>query len=135
MQDKTRSIGSAVGLSAERWQAAILKISGLGVSILLLLSAVLGTRQALAVPSFAVQTSQPCATCHIGAFGPHLTPQGRDFKLHGYVGSDGKDHGLPVAWVTQTSFTRTAVSQPGGAAPGFKPNDNVAFDQAAMYYA
>jgi hypothetical protein len=100
-----------------------------------LLAAALGTRQALAVPAFAVQTSQPCATCHIGAFGPHLTPQGRDFKLHGYVGSDGKDHGLPLAWATITSFTRTAVPQPGGAAPGFRQNDNIALDQAAAYYA
>src|SRR5262245_20095016 len=90
--------------------------------------------QALALPSFAVQTSQPCATCHIGSFGPHLTPQGRDFKLRGYVNSDGQDHGLPLAFTTQASFTRTNSPQPGGAAPGFKPNDNVAFDQAAIFY-
>jgi len=108
---------------------------GSGFSIVLLLSAAMGTRPALAVPAFAVQTGQPCATCHIGAFGPHLTPQGRDFKLHGYVGNDGKDHGLPLAFTTQSSFTHTATSQPGGAAPGFKPNDNVAVDQVAAYYA
>src|SRR5207249_5000121 len=90
---------------------------------------------AFAVPAFAVQTNQPCATCHIGSFGPHLTHQGRDFKLHGYVGSDGKDHGLPLAFTTQTSFTHTAAARPGGAAPGFRPNDNVAFDQAALFYA
>ena len=101
----------------------------------MLLFAAVGTRPALAVPAFAVQTGQPCATCHIGAFGPHLTPQGRDFKLHGYVGNDGKDHGLPLAFTTQTSFTHTATAQPGGAAPGFKPNDNAAVDQVAAYYA
>ena len=100
-----------------------------------LLAATLGTRQALALPSFAVQTGQPCATCHIGAFGPQLTPQGRDFKLHGYAATDGNDHGLPLAFTTQTSFTHTDAAKPGGAAPGFKPNDNFAFDSAAVYYA
>lgn len=105
------------------------------ISILLLLSVILATSQARALPAFAVQTGQPCATCHIGAFGPHLTPQGRDFKLHGYVASDGRDHGLPLAFFTQTSFTHTAVPQPGGAAPGFKANDNFAVDEIYGFYA
>jgi hypothetical protein len=115
-----------------RWAAAAKTAKSLG---LLALGIGLGVKPALAVPSFAVQTSQPCATCHIGAFGPQLTPQGRDFKLHGYVGNDGKDHGLPFAWVTQMSFTHTEAPRPGGAAPGFRPNDNFAFDSAAAYYA
>jgi hypothetical protein len=89
-----------------------------------LLSVVLKINPAIALPSFAIQTSQPCAACHVGAFGPQLTPYGRDFKLHGYVASDGKDHGLPLAWTTQSSFTHTLEPQPGGAAPGFRPNDN-----------
>src|ERR1700726_4005241 len=120
--------------SAHRRVAAVV-FCGAAVSSLLVLCAALGARPALAVPAFAVQTGQPCATCHIGAFGPHLTPQGRDFKLHGYVGNDGKDHGLPLAFTTISSFTHTAAPQPGGAAPGFKPNDNVAIDQVAAYYA
>jgi hypothetical protein len=90
---------------------------------------------AQALPSFAIQTGQPCAACHIGAFGPQLNPYGRDFKLHGYVASDGNDHGLPLAFTTQFSFTHTAQSQEGGAAPGFKPNDNFAVDQLSLYYA
>jgi hypothetical protein len=115
-----------------RWAVTI---CGAGWVALLALAATLGTRQALALPSFAVQTGQPCATCHIGAFGPQLTPQGRDFKLHGYTATDGKDHGLPFAFTTQTSFTHTDEAKAGGAAPGFKPNDNIAFDSAAVYYA
>src|SRR5882762_3891761 len=71
------------------------------LAALALLVASLATEPARAVPSFAIQTGQPCAACHIGAFGPQLTPYGRDFKLHGYVASDGKDHGLPLAWATQ----------------------------------
>ena len=92
-------------------------------------------KPALAVPAFAIQTGQPCAACHVGAFGPQLKPYGRDFKLHGYVASDGKDHFPPLAWTTESSFTHTAAPQPGGAAPGFGPNDNFALDQSSLYYA
>jgi hypothetical protein len=127
---------AAVGPGADCGWAAAVVFCGSAFSIPLVLCATtLGMRQALALPSFAVQTSQPCAACHIGAFGPQLTPAGRDFKLHGYVSSDGKDHGLPVAWATQASFTHTDMPQAGGAAPGFRPNDNVALDEASLFYA
>ncbi len=39
--------------------------------------------KASALPSYARQTGQPCATCHT-AF-PELTPYGRQFKLGGYT--------------------------------------------------
>jgi hypothetical protein len=105
--------------------------------MLVLLSATLGGGRALALPSFAVQTGQPCAACHVGAFGPQLKPYGRDFKLHGYVASDGKDkeHGLPFAMTTQMSFTKTNKPQPGLADQGFRPNDNFAVDELSLYYA
>jgi len=109
---------------------------GLQILPLPVLLAALGTTDpAFAVPSFAIQTGQPCAACHIGAFGPQLTPYGRDFKLHGYVASDGLAHGLPLALTTQASFTHTLQPQPDGAAPGFRPNDNFAVDQLSLYYA
>ncbi|EQD66271.1 secreted protein [mine drainage metagenome] len=38
---------------------------------------------AQAVPMFARETGQPCVACHIGGFGPQLTPFGRQFKLDG----------------------------------------------------
>lgn len=44
-----------------------------------------------AIPAFAEQTGQPCAQCHVGAFGPQLKPYGRDFKLYGYTASDGEN--------------------------------------------
>jgi hypothetical protein len=105
--------------------------------MLILLTATLGSGRALALPSFAVQTGQPCAACHVGSFGPHLKPYGRDFKLHGYVASDGKDkeHGLPFAMTTQMSFTKTNKPQPGLADQGFRPNDNFAIDELSLYYA
>lgn len=111
------------------------RAAGAGFSILPLLAVVLCHGPARAVPSFAIQTGQPCAACHVGAFGPQLKPYGRDFKLHGYVASDGKNHGLPLAMTTQFSFTHTAQPQAGGAAPGFRPNDNAAFDELSLYYA
>jgi hypothetical protein len=43
---------------------------------------------ALAVPSFARQTGQPCGTCHTDF--PGLTPFGRLFKLNGYTTGGGK---------------------------------------------
>jgi hypothetical protein len=90
---------------------------------------------ALAVPSFGEQTGQPCASCHVGAFGPQLNQFGRDFKLNGYVASDGKSHGLPVAAFTQLSFTHTDAAQPGPAAPDFGNNNNFAIDQTSLFYA
>jgi hypothetical protein len=123
---------------ADRLHCGLFDRLGLRLRILplvVLLAAALTTGQALALPSFAIQTAQPCAACHIGAFGPQLTPYGRDFKLHGYTANDGKDHGLPLAFAVQTSFTHTQEPQPGGAAPGFKPNDNFAIDQLSIYYA
>jgi hypothetical protein len=111
------------------------RVGWAGCLILLPLLGLYPNRPALALPAFAIQTGQPCAACHVGAFGPQLKPHGRDFKLHGYVASDGQDHGLPLAMTTQTSFAHTAASQPGGAAPGFRPNDNIALDELSLYYA
>jgi hypothetical protein len=92
------------------------------------------TEPAKAVPSFARQTGQPCATCHVGAFGPQLTAYGRQFKMNGYVWNDGGSH-VPLAGMIQASLTHTSADQPGGAAPGFAPNDNPAIDQVSLFVA
>ncbi len=105
------------------------------LALLLPLLVALLPGNARAVPSFAEQTGQPCAACHVGAFGPQLKQYGRDFKLNGYVASDGKSHGPPLAVSTQLSFTHTNNAQPGPAAPDFAPNNNVAIDQTSGYYA
>ncbi|MGA8172541.1 MAG: hypothetical protein WB816_17160 [Methylocystis sp.] len=135
--DRNVVLSRAPGLdapTATRARALALAFFAWGLG-LLLLSAALRVEPALAVPAFAVQTGQPCAACHVGAFGPQLKPYGRDFKLHGYVASDGGDHGLPLAWTTQSSFTHTSAAQPAGAAPGFGANDNFALDQTSLFYA
>jgi hypothetical protein len=62
--------------------------------------------QAQAVPSYARQTGQDCVACHIGAFGPQLTPFGVKFKLGGYVDSDGKSGKIPLSGMVVADYNR-----------------------------
>ena len=55
------------------------------------------TRPAHAVPAFAQQTGLPCKSCHVGGFGPELTPHGREFKLSGYTMRETEDKGSTQA--------------------------------------
>src|SRR5437763_3671583 len=96
-------------------------------------SLLLRAQPAEAVPSFARQTGQPCAACHVGAFGPQLTQFGREFKMNGYVWNNGKSD-VPLAAMAEASFTHTSADQAGGAAAGFAPNDNPAIDQVSLFY-
>jgi mono/diheme cytochrome c family protein len=61
--------------SAARWS--------LVPGVLLFGTALAFHRPAQAVPAFAQQTGRNCAACHVGGFGPQLTPFGREFKLGG----------------------------------------------------
>jgi len=90
---------------------------------------------AQAVPAFAMQTGQPCAACHVGAFGPQLKPYGRDFKMNGYVASASSKFRLPIAISGWMSLTHTDKAQPSAAAPHFASNNNLALDQVSVYYA
>ncbi len=58
-----------------------------------------------AVPSYARQTGQDCAACHIGAFGPQLTPYGIKFKIGGYTDSDGKAGKVPLSGMVVADYT------------------------------
>ncbi len=91
--------------------------------------------EAMAVPSFAVQTGQSCVACHQGGEFPVLTNYGRTFKINGYVDGDGESKAPPISFFIQPSFTSTARDQPGGAAPHFSNNDNAALSQASIIYA
>ena len=86
-----------------------------------------------AVPSFARQMNMQCIACHTEY--PILTEFGRQFKLGGYTMSTGQDDSPPFAVMLQPSFTHTQAAQPGGAAPGFKDNNNLALTQASVFYA
>lgn len=121
----TKGLG---GRSARTWLVAL----AAGLASLLLPLLVCGP--AAAVPSFAVQTGQPCNVCHIGGLGPQLTPFGRNFKLHGYT-ARAVSFNVPVAAFIQGSYTRTAKDQEPPPAPHFGPNDNVAVDQISLFLA
>ena len=65
----------------------------------------LASPRAAAVPAFARQTGSSCADCHIGAYGPALTPYGMRFKLNGYTDSDG--NGIKIPASAQLTGTRS----------------------------
>lgn len=93
--------------------------------------------EAHATPAFARQTGEPCSGCHMESYGPYLTPNGRLFKLNGYQA--GHANVLPdllngFSGQAIGSFTNTQKDVPGGAAPGFSPNNNFANDWDALYF-
>jgi hypothetical protein len=96
---------------------------------------VLHTAPAAAVPAFAVQTGQPCKQCHIGAFGPQLTPFGRNFKLNGYTLRAGDTFTLPVSAMAVASFVHTQADAPEPPAPHYAVNDNITLDEASLFLA
>lgn len=99
----------------------------------LALIAVFTPRPVGAVPSFTDQTGQPCQACHVGGFGPHLTPFGREFKLNGYT-MRSKPFNVPLAAMAIGSFTHTKRDQLPPP-DGLKSNDNFAFDQGSLFLA
>jgi hypothetical protein len=86
-----------------------------------------------ALPSYARQTGQPCATCHT-AF-PELTPYGRRFKIGGYTAGGGDWTGPPVAAMYMPSFTHTQSNQDSPPAPGLHTNDNLVSQQVSGFIA
>ncbi|MBV9510894.1 MAG: hypothetical protein JO303_11490 [Caulobacteraceae bacterium] len=87
---------------------------------------------ARALPAFAAQTGQPCQTCHVGGFGPQLTPYGRNFKIGGYT-QRATPFNLPVSAMMAASYLRTAKDQP--PQPHYAANDNVTIDQIGLFLA
>jgi hypothetical protein len=90
---------------------------------------------ASAVPSYARQTGQPCVKCHVGAFGPQLTPYGIRFKLSGYTESDHKGTKIPLAFMAVGSFTQTKTDQASDPNPYTNPNNNATIDQVSGFFA
>ena len=110
----------ATGSRLGAFAALVLLLAGAGV--------------ARAVPSFAVQTGQPCSGCHVGGFGPQLTPFGRAFKLGGYtLRTDGFN--LPVSAMAIASYVHTQKDQASSPAPHYGVNDNVTLDQVSLFLA
>ncbi|HUZ11759.1 MAG TPA: hypothetical protein VMU93_02765 [Caulobacteraceae bacterium] len=88
--------------------------------------------RAAALPAFAVQTGEPCQGCHVGGFGPQLTPFGREFKLKGYTIRTNAFN-LPLSAMAVASYIRSSKSLPPPV--GFSSNDNFALDQVSLFFA
>ena len=94
---------------------------------------------AAALPSFAAQTGEECAACHVGGFGPQLTTHGRLFKLQGYGATASWSGGLnrkavPLAAMAIANYVHTAGDL-SEAPDHFKTNNNVALQEAALFLA
>lgn len=89
---------------------------------------------AQAVPSFARQTNQECTTCHIGAFGPQLTPYGIKFKLGAYSETNTKDSLMPLSGMVRAGRTHTATDNP--APPQhYAANNNITLEELSLFLA
>ncbi len=89
-----------------------------------------------AVPSYARQTGAECAACHVGSYGPQLTPFGVRFKIGGYVDSDGQSGKTPLSGMLVVNTTRTAKdASEGDTLENFKPNNNTAAQEGSVFLA
>ena len=127
--------------------AAVYAFGGSTVFALLLVGTgvVLSPKPVSALPSFARQTGQPCATCHT-AF-PELTPYGREFKLRGYtaggtrcgnVAAEDAETQIPIAGMWTSGFTHLQKAiqgaRPGVDTTGEGDNDNLQVNQVSAFF-
>jgi hypothetical protein len=97
--------------------------------------ALMACSPAQAVPSFARQTGQDCAACHVGAFGPQLTPYGVKFKLGGYVDGNGKGN-VPLSGMVVLDSSRYKVlSDPEDASSKFDGKHKTGMAEASLFLA
>lgn len=108
---------------------AAASLSGL---LLFSTAALISSRSANAVPAFAQQTGQPCKSCHVGGFGPELTPFGREFKLGGYTLRAHSS--VPLAAMVIASWAHTQRDQVPPP-DHLSRNDNAVVDQVSIFAA
>ncbi|GAA0582137.1 cytochrome C [Rhizomicrobium electricum] len=89
---------------------------------------------ALAVPAFTAKTGQPCSACHVGGFGPQLTPFGRKFKLEGYT-MDAGTKAFPMSAMAVSSFVTSSKAQDTPPADHYSTNNNFSLDQVSLFVA
>lgn len=131
-------IDAAVATSAGRDFRAVAAFGGLAALVAVIVGAgvMIKPPGASALPSFARQTGQPCATCHT-AF-PQLTPFGRRFKLGGYTMGGGLtwEQGVPpLAAMVMPTFTHTQVNQDTPPQLWAHTNNNTILQQGSLFYA
>ena len=129
---------ATVRANAKAFGAAGLKVAAVASAFAAVVAAAaalltVSAGPAEALPSYARQTGQPCATCHT-AF-PELTPYGRRFKIGGYTAGGGDWKGPPVAMMYMPSFTHTQSDQDSPPAPGLHTNDNLVSQQVSGFIA
>jgi hypothetical protein len=110
----------------------------LATLLLAVFGLILARLPAEAVPNFAAQTGQPCTACHIGGYGPQLTPLGRAFKIGGYTqrGGEGWPSYVPFSAMVLSSFNHTGAGVPADQiTPHYGANNNVALDQVSAFLA
>lgn len=125
-----------------RWQtfheiSKVFLLRGLRVLYIpaFLFAQILGSTEGRAVPAYAVQTELQCSACHVGGFGPQLTPLGRQFKLDGYTMRATPEFTPPVSAMAMASYIATAKGQSPPPAPHYAANDNSTLDQASLFVA
>jgi hypothetical protein len=111
-------------------------IAGLPVLLAPLIAgaALVGNQPASAVPAFAEQTGQNCKSCHVGGFGPQLTPFGREFKLRGYT-LRAKSFNVPLSAMAVASYVATKKAQEEPPTEDSKRNNNLSFDEGSLFLA
>ncbi len=82
-----------------------------------------------ALPSFATQTEQPCAACHLSM--GELTPAGRHFKLTGYT--QGK-RGNPLSATATASVTKVRNTASSADASVTMPQNGKPIPEAASLF-
>lgn len=90
--------------------------------------------QCFALPSFARQTGDSCDACHVGSFGPQLTPHGMKFKLGGYTDTDGNSGHIPVSGMLIDNYTHTSADQ-DPPPEHFSANNNNALQELSAFLA
>lgn len=92
-------------------------------------ASILVSGSAHAVPAFATQTGQPCASCHITGFA-ELTAFGRQFKLRGYALGEAQ---IPISVGALVSRVSTANANVGEMP--LADNGNVIIQRLSGYLA
>jgi len=114
-------------------RAALLRIGALALAGAALVP------PAHALPSYARQTGQQCAACHVGGDWPQLTPWGRIFKLTGYtagaafVSREGFHHS-PVGALGQLGVTWAKAPDDSQGQPVVTPNGAFRGEQGVAYF-
>ncbi len=87
-----------------------------------------------ALPAYTRQTGEECAACHVGAYGPQLTPHGMKFKIGGYTDTDGKSGHVPLSAMLVVNYTNVKKDLPEFPEHA-RENNNFVAQEASVFLA